>query len=132
MAIHSQYVADFFVKVFLADFYEYYDFNGFGIDVTQIEFSYRAKEEIVFIVSVSLEFGDYTYVWDFDDDSNIVTIYVIRLIHTSTLTRDAGMFKLTVTVSNEMITITMSREYTVDTTVSFDDVDLEKLDEYLS
>lgn len=131
VAIYSQDVADFFAETFLADFYVYYNFDEFRVNVTQIESSYPAGEKIVFIVSVSPESGDYSYLWDFGDGSDPVIIYVNRVVHILSLIGDTGAFELTVTVSNGTTPVTVSREYTVDTTESSDDAVFEEFGEYL-
>ncbi len=131
VAIYSQDVADFFAETFLTDFYEYYNFDGFKVYVTQIEFSHSVGEEIVFTVSVSPESGDFIYMWDFGNNSDPVITYVNCVVHTPIFTGDTGAFELTVTVLNGTTPITVSREYTVGTTESSGNIVLGEFGEYL-
>lgn len=117
VAIYSPEIADFFAQAFLNDFNECYDYDGFRIDITEIQSSYPAGEEITFGVTVTPS-GSYKYLWDFGDGTEPIETKIPRVPHTPALIGDAEAFVLTVTVidTESGDTNTVSKSYTVGTT----------------
>ncbi|MBQ8178903.1 MAG: lamin tail domain-containing protein [Candidatus Methanomethylophilaceae archaeon] len=93
--IHSAAVADFFAESFNQDFQMNYDYDGFSVDISEIQSSYPSGKEVTFTVTVSPE-GDYTYKWDLGDGSGVRTTSVPRIAATPA----DGSHKLTVTVTD--------------------------------
>ncbi len=113
VAIYSADVADFFAKAFLADFEEYYTFDGMQASIVDLKDNYDSGKEIVFKVQVNPENVEYTYLWDFGDGSDKKTTTVSSTVHTPI--KD-GNFTLKVRITdssgNEM---TVTQQYSVGT-----------------
>lgn len=113
VAIYSEEIADFFAQAFLNDHNYCYTYDGFSIDMSQIQNSYPAGQEIAFTVSVSQD-GTFSYRWDFGDGTPSQTTDIPRVVHTPQITGDAQVLTLTVTVTNEDgVSTTVTKDYTV-------------------
>ena len=110
VVVHSHDVAEFFAEYFLKDFDRYYDFDGFKVEFTEIQDTYRAGTEITVAVEVTPA-GDYTYKWDLGDGSAPITTTVSR----AALSPADGTHTLKVTVSDGERSVTISHKYTMET-----------------
>lgn len=93
--INSKEVSDFFAAAFDRDFSRYYNYDGFSVDISEIETSYRSGEEVTFSVTVSPASDTYTYHWDFGDGGTRDTT-VPRVVYKPA----DGAHELKVTVTN--------------------------------
>lgn len=115
VAIYSKDVADYFAQAFLNDFNQCYDYDGFRVDITEIQATYPADQEVTFTVTV-LPAGNYQYIWDIGDGSEpIDSKDVPRIVCKPAYDGEDVEYTLTVTVV-DMDTrqeITVTKEYMV-------------------
>ena len=93
--INSKEVADYFAAAFNRDFSRNYTYDGFSVDISEIETSYESGKEVTFSVTVSPESDTYTYHWDFGD-GNVRDTNIPRVAYMPT----DGAHVLKVTVTN--------------------------------
>ena len=130
VAIQSQEVADFFAESFMQDFSKFYTYDGFSVDITEIQSSYPAGKEITLTVTPNPSTGNYQYTWDLGDGSEPMVTTVPRITCTPRSDGDATACVLTVTIKDLDTgkTATVTKSYTVIKESPADDI-VETLDE---
>ncbi len=113
VAIYSSEIADFYAQAFLNDHNQCYDYDGFSVDISEIEETYPAGQEITFTVSVNKE-GTYTYIWDIGDGSEPRPTDEPRIACQPEFSGDAQTYVLKVTVTNDKDeSVTVTQNYTI-------------------
>lgn len=113
VAIYSSEIADFYAQAFLNDHNQCYDYDGFSVDISEIEETYPAGQEITFTVSVNKE-GTYTYIWDIGDGSKPRPTNESRIVCQPEFSGDAQTYVLKVTVTNDKgESVTVTQNYTI-------------------
>ncbi len=109
VAIESKEVADFFAEHFLADFQQYYSYEGIHATIANLDTQYECGTDIVFEVSVQPE-GDYRFVWNFGDGSPTKTTEINRIAYAP----EDGTHTLQVRVYyDDNLYVDLSQKYTV-------------------
>ena len=113
--IESSEIADFFAEHILKDFNEFYLADGKPrIDISEIQETYTAGEEITLTVSVKPE-GEYKYLWDLGDGSDVIESDIPRISCKPMFSGDASTYVLTVTVTDldGQVLNSVTRDYTI-------------------
>ncbi|MBR4226404.1 MAG: lamin tail domain-containing protein [Candidatus Methanomethylophilaceae archaeon] len=94
IAIESGEVSDFFAEAFMKDHRRYYLYEGFDVEISELSPVYRAGEEAVVSVDVTVA-GEYSYSWDLGD-GRVRSTAIPRMSFWTT----EGEHRMTVTVTD--------------------------------